>query len=79
MRGFITLGQIADRLPALDVSCNRCARSGRLRTSRLVAEHGPDFPGPSLRQILAADCPKMIANEMHDPCGIHFPEMSERF
>ena len=35
--GVITLGQVAARLPVLEVACNR---RGRLRTDRLVLEHG---------------------------------------
>jgi hypothetical protein len=51
----VTLGQIAARLPVLEVACNRCDRRGRLRTDRLLAEHGPDLPMPKLRRIIAAD------------------------
>ena len=71
--GCVTLGQVAGRLPVLEVSCNRCYRHGRLRTDRLMAEHGPALPIPELRRIIAADCPRMIAAGMHDPCGVHFP------
>ena len=34
-------------------------------------------PGPELRPIIAADCPRMIAGHIHDVCGIHFPQMSK--
>jgi hypothetical protein len=71
--GFVTLGQIATRLPVLEVSCNRCDRRGRLRTDRLIAEHGPALPIPELRRIIASDCPRMVEARMHDPCGVHFP------
>jgi hypothetical protein len=57
----------------LDVACNRCTCHGRLSTSRLRAEHGPDLPMPALRRIIAADCPRMIAGHIHDVCGVHFP------
>jgi hypothetical protein len=73
--GVVVLGQVAARLPGLDVACNRCARRGRLHTSRLLAEHGPDLPMPDLRCIIAADCPRMIAGHVHDVCGVHFPGM----
>jgi hypothetical protein len=33
----------------------------------------PDLPMPDLRRIIAADCPRMIAGQMHDVCGVHFP------
>jgi hypothetical protein len=68
MQGVVTLGQVAARLPVLDVACNRCTRHGQLNTFRLLAEHGPD-----LRRIIAADCPRMLAGHVHDVCGVHFP------
>jgi len=74
--GVVTLGEIADRLPALDVACNRCDRRGRLRTDSLMAKHGPSLPIPELRRIVAADCPRMQAGHIHDVCGIHFPGLS---
>ena len=77
--GYITLGDVAARLAALDVACNRCDRRGRVSVPRLLAEYGPDFPAPELRRILASDCQRMIATEMHDPCGVHFPELPARF
>jgi hypothetical protein len=74
--GVVTLGQVAGRLAVLEASCNRCDRRGRLWTDRLLAEHGPDLPTPELRRIVAADCPRMIAEQMHDVCGVHFPGLS---
>jgi hypothetical protein len=75
--GVTTLGDMAVQFPdTVIVSCNRCDRRGRQRIARLLTEHGPDLPGPELRRILAADCPKMIASEMHDVCGIHFPGLA---
>jgi hypothetical protein len=71
--GVVLLGQVATRLPVLEVACNRCDRRGRLHTARLLAEHGPDLPMPELRLIIAADCPRMIAGHAHDICGVHFP------
>jgi hypothetical protein len=46
--GVVILGQVADRLLVLEVSCNRCDRRGRLRTDRLLAEHGPRRPIPAI-------------------------------
>ncbi|HEY0335421.1 MAG TPA: hypothetical protein VGC74_17250 [Stenotrophomonas sp.] len=62
-----------------------CARARPCETSggRVVASTGivrlridpcwPDLPMPDLRRIIAADCPRMIAGQMHDVCGVHFP------
>jgi hypothetical protein len=74
--GFVTLGQIATCFPVLDVACNRCDRRGRLRTARLMVEHGPELPIPALRQIVAGDCPRMRAERLHDVCGVHFPGLA---
>ena len=58
--GVITLGQVAARLPTLDVACSRCDRRGKLLSRPLVQRHGPGLPMPELRQLVAADCPRMI-------------------
>jgi|SRR5580658_3827260 hypothetical protein len=76
----VTLGQMAALFTAagltmVEVSCNRCERRGRLSIVRLLVEHGPERPGPELRRIIAADCPRMIAGKIPDVCGIHFPQM----
>jgi len=73
LTGVVLLGEIAARLPVLTIACNRCDRRGRAQTRRLMAEHGPALPLTALRWILAADCPRMIAQEMYDVCSIHFP------
>jgi hypothetical protein len=69
--GVVLLGLVAARLEVLVVACNRCDRRGRLRTERLLAEHGPGLPMPALRRIIAADCAKMQAGAIHDVCGVH--------
>ena len=55
---------------------NRCDRRGRLIATRLIVEHGADLPMPAIRQIVAADCPRMQAGHLHDVCGVHFPLLS---
>jgi hypothetical protein len=78
MAGTVNLGEIAARITVLTVTCNRCDRTGRLRMDRLLADHGADLPVPTLRRIVAADCPRMIEGKMHDVCGVHFPDLSAR-
>jgi len=74
----ITLRDMASLCPGwVSVSCNRCDRRGKLRTRRVLAEHGPDLPVPTLRRVLAADCPKMIDGEIRDVCGIRFPDLQD--
>jgi len=70
--GVVLLGQVVARLQVLEVACNRCDRRGRLHTTRLLAEHGPDLSMPELRRIVAADCPRTIAGHIHDVCGVRF-------
>jgi hypothetical protein len=72
--GVVFLGQIAARLPVIEVACNRCDRRGRLNTGRL--EHGAYMPMPVLLWTIAADCPRMEAGQLHDVCGVHLPQLS---
>jgi hypothetical protein len=44
--GAITLGEIADRLPMLEVACSRCERHGRLRVARLIERYGENAAHP---------------------------------
>jgi hypothetical protein len=41
---LILLGDVAARTHSITVVCRLCPRSGRRRTDRLLAEHGPDMP-----------------------------------
>jgi hypothetical protein len=43
-----------------------------------TAEHGADFPGPVLREILAGDCPKRDAS-LYDRCSVFFPNVPTVF
>lgn len=72
----VLLGQVATRLPAIEVYCNRCDRRGRRQTTRLVAEHGANMPVPALLRTIAADCPRMQRAQAHDVCGMHLPQLS---
>src|ERR1700759_129636 len=76
VRVVVPLGAVAARLELLEVACDRCGRRGVLLTDRLLAQHGYDLPMPELRRILAPDCPRMAAGQMHDPCGVRFPNLS---
>ena len=76
--GALSLGQLAERLTHLEVRCRRCERRGRLRLDRLIAQHGADFPGPALREILAGDCPKWDAS-LYERCSVYFPNVPTVF
>jgi hypothetical protein len=75
-RGVVTLGEVATQAERVEIACRRCDRRGVLRTERLVSEHGPDMAIPALLRLLAADCPRMKADKMHDVCGVHIPALS---
>jgi hypothetical protein len=72
--GVISLGEIAGRTALLEVACDRCDRRGRIRTARLLAEHGADLPISELLRILAG-CPAAQGLQPHDRCGAHFPQL----
>ncbi len=76
--GALSLGQLAERLTHLEVRCRRCERRGRLRLDRLTAQHGADFPGPALREILAGDCPRRDAS-LYERCDVYFPNVPTVF
>ena len=46
----------------LEIACRHCDRRGRLRVAKLIAQYGADMRLPELRYILAADCPRVVAD-----------------
>jgi thymidine kinase len=73
--GAVTLGDIADKITMLEVSCSRCGRYGRLRVARLIERHGENAKLPALRQILAGDCPRVGAASVYERCGVRYPQL----
>ena len=73
--GAVTLGEIAGRLPMLEVACSHCERRGRLDVAKLIERHGADTRLPDLRVILAGDCPRAGAVSIHERCGVHYPQL----
>jgi hypothetical protein len=69
--GVITLGQVALAWPAAGLM-QSLHTPWQLHTERLLMEHAEALPMPHIRQIIAADCPRMQADEIRDPCGVHF-------
>jgi hypothetical protein len=63
----------------LEIACRKCERYGRLRVARLIDEHGPDLDLPSLRGIVAADCPRQNAHSIYDQCGVYYPQLRQLF
>src|ERR1700676_5592204 len=78
--GSILLGQVAAKTEEIEIACKACPRRGRLRTERLVLDHGPAMPMPALLQLLAGDCPRLASTTMAaDHCDVHSPTLSTLF
>ncbi len=77
--GSLTLGDVADRVAVLVVACSRCHRSGRYNLDRLIAQHGPDYPIPTLLRTLSDDCPKRTSISINDQCGVNCPDLPKLF
>jgi hypothetical protein len=52
---------------------------GRLIPHQAAKKHGAGLSMPKLRRVIAADCPRMQADKMHDVCGVHFPQLPGLF
>jgi hypothetical protein len=73
--GAVTLGEIADRLPTLEVACDRCGRHGRLAVRRLIEQYGTGAKLPDLRAALAGDCPRVGAASIYEQCRVGYPQL----
>ena len=51
--------------------CRKCGRRGRLRTARLLREHGPDTPVPELSRALVGKCPQVRSTDIYDRCDAY--------
>jgi hypothetical protein len=71
--GAVTLGDITDTITMLEVACER---RGRLRVTRLIAQHGVEVGLPELRHRLPSDYPRTGAVSLYDQCGVHYPQLS---
>ncbi len=81
MNGVITLGEMQARgRTMLEAACDRCGRRGRLRSARLIAEHGATDYG-DLRKLIARDCPRMRdpSVSIYGRCRVQFPELPRCF
>jgi hypothetical protein len=53
--GSILLGEVAQHLASVDIACNFCDRRRQANINRLMSEHGPEMPIPTLLRLLSAD------------------------
>ena len=58
--------------------CEKCPRKGQYLKSSLMQRFGPDQNMVDLRLILAADCPKVVANKFGDLCGVIYQDLVGR-
>jgi hypothetical protein len=75
----ILLGQVASRTEFLVIACRACPWRGRLRTARLVREHGPEAPMPAVMRSIIGDCPRLHATDIYGRCDAHCPELPRLF
>jgi hypothetical protein len=78
-KGSLLLSDVAQHLSSVDIACNFCPRVGKANVARLLSEHGPEMPVPTLLQLLSADCPRRLAARLAEPCGVHLPGLSDVF
>ena len=60
------------------LACEKCPRKGQYLKSSLIRYFGPDQNMVDLRLVLAADCPKAIANKITDLCGVVYPDLRSK-
>jgi hypothetical protein len=72
----VSLGDIAERLDALVMTCDRCHRRDRYSLWKLIAKYGADAPIEPLRQEIIAGCPEK-ANP--NGCAPYCPDLSKVF
>jgi hypothetical protein len=77
--GSILLVQVAAKTEEIEIACKVCPRRGRLRTDRLLAEHGQEMGMPTLLRILAGDCPQLKSASISENCDVHSPTLSALF
>jgi len=53
----------------LEIERLDCERFGRYRIAKLIEQHGADFGLPHLREILAADCPRLRSASIYERCA----------
>jgi len=71
----VNLSRLADYpFDMVHLACEKCTRKGQYLKSSLMRRFRPDQDIVDLRLILAADCPKVIANRATDLCGVYYPD-----
>jgi len=78
-RKVYVLGDVAALTAMLNVTCRKCGRRVRLRTARLLREHGPDKAMSELIRALVGECPRLRSADIYDRRDAHCPDLSALF
>jgi hypothetical protein len=73
--GAIIFGDLVGKLPVVRMTCTKCPRQGRYILFRLLRAHGKNAKVIDWVDVITADCPKRIANNMNDQCGVRCPDL----
>lgn len=73
--GSITPRDLIGKLDVLNVTCDKCGRSGRYRMATLVESIGLDGKLTDWLAELTRDCPRKNAPGLSDPCGARCPDL----
>ncbi len=73
--GAIIFGDLAGKLDALHVACDKCGRKGRYAVVRLIEQRGHDAKVLDLLAEITTDCPKKQAGNMGDQCAARCPDL----
>ena len=75
--GAIIFSDLIGKLPVVRVACTGCPRQGLYILPRLIRAYGPRAKLVDWIDMLTADCPKRIANDLNDQCGVRCPEVAK--
>ena len=75
--GAIIFSDLIGKLDVLRVSCEKCGRDGRYILVRLIRKRGGNAKLIDWINELTAECPKRIAYNVNDPCGVRCPGLSK--
>ncbi len=63
------------KLGMLRIECAKCGRTGKYRLAVLIAKYGRDEKLFTWTDELTADCPRKLAGNANDPCGVRCPDL----
>jgi hypothetical protein len=73
--GAIIFSDLISKLDVLRVSCEKCGRDGCYGLNRLIRKRAPNAKLIDWIDELTAECPKRIANNINDTCGVRCPDV----